>query len=247
MDYQDYLQQESGGRQHFWFQAKNNLIRELLTASYEDKGVDRLILDVGAGTGAELGILSAFGRVIALDKNDQALELAAKTGCDIIKGDVQKIEWPKERYDCVCCFDVLEHIADDQGLLDNIFRSLKKSGRLIFTVPAHPFLYGPHDLALEHMRRYAKKDIFYKLKKSGFFIIRSGYWNSWLFLPEALFRIIKKILFNPAKTKKCSPETRPLPGFINTFLFHVLNTENRLVRKKLSFFPGLTIYGIARK
>ena len=168
MDYQDYLQHKEGGSRHFWFRAKKNLIRELLTAVYPDGKKDRLILDVGAGAGFELGALLPFGRVIALDKNDQALRVAAETGCETIKGDAQKMEWPEDHYDCVCCFDVLEHISDDRGLLDKIFHSLKRSGFFIFTVPAHPVLYGPHDLALEHARRYEKKDILNKLKKAGF-------------------------------------------------------------------------------
>ena len=37
-----------------------------------------------------------------------------------------------------------------------------------FSYAAHPVLYGPHDLALEHARRYEKKDILNKLKKAGF-------------------------------------------------------------------------------
>jgi ubiquinone/menaquinone biosynthesis C-methylase UbiE len=51
-----------------------------------------------------------------------------------------------ESFDAITLTDVLEHVADEQAALDEMFRILKPSGRLIITTPHKGLftLYG-HD------------------------------------------------------------------------------------------------------
>lgn len=247
MDYIDYLLQHKNKDCHFWYKARKKLIYNLLFLIYKNYSQNRLILDVGCGVGAEFEELKKFGRVTALDINKNALKIAEQQKVRTILADIGKCVLENEHYDAICCFDILEHLRDDQQVLNNIFQSLKTGGFFIFTVPAYQSLFGPHDLALKHQRRYNKKGIIMKLNKAGFKIVRINYWNSLLFLAEALFRLIKILIHKLSKTKTCSSDAKPLNEYVNNLLFHILNFENKLMLKRISLPFGLTIYGIVNK
>jgi hypothetical protein len=76
-------------------------------------------------------------------------------------------------------FDVLEHVEDDTGFLNEIHRCLTPSGRLYMTVPAMPWLWSYDDVAAGHYRRYTLRELTTKLQKGGFSVLFSSY----LFVP----------------------------------------------------------------
>lgn len=79
MDYKDFIQLQNQKDLHFWYKARKNLIYNLLNFIFKDYKRDRLILDIGCGTGTELEVIKKFGQVTALDINSNAFELAKKT------------------------------------------------------------------------------------------------------------------------------------------------------------------------
>jgi len=62
-----------------------------------------------------------------------------------------------EVFDTIIYIDVLEHIKDDRGELENAARHLKPQGRIVVLCPAHQWLYSPFDEALLHYRRYNRR------------------------------------------------------------------------------------------
>ncbi len=248
MDYRDYILQSDKTGLNFWFAAKLILIKNLLKKVFIEKVNNRTILDLGCGTGTELATLNEFGLVTALDNNQTSLNLIKQQGYEIILADIEKFSLPENSYDAVCCFDLLEHLTDDQKVLNDIFRSLKNNGYLLFTVPANKPIFSSHDLALAHRRRYNKKELNNKLTKADFTIITLGYWNSILFPLEAAIRLIKKFLFlKLLKITNHKSDAKPTNPIINKILFSILNFENILIDRGIKFPFGLTIYGIARK
>jgi SAM-dependent methyltransferase len=247
MDLKDYQKNINKNNLHFWYKARLIFIKTLLTKYKTMLPDNPEILDIGCGTGTELKILKNFGRVSALDINDQALLVAKKTGCQIIKSNLEEDELDKNKFDLICAFDILEHLGKDEEVLHKIYSSLKKNGLLILTVPACPLLFGPHDIALEHKRRYSKKSLISKIKKTGLNIKTIGYWNSLLFPLEALFRIFKIILSKIKKQKSFQTETKIPSKFLNIFFFYLLNLDNFLFKKTISIPFGLSIYLVAKK
>jgi hypothetical protein len=62
---------------------------------------------------------------------------------------------PDGRFDAVLLLDVLEHIDDPVAFLDGEVRPRVATGTLVLAcVPAFPSLFGVHDAALGHHRRY---------------------------------------------------------------------------------------------
>lgn len=81
-----------------------------------------------------------------------------------------------EKYDTVFALNVVEHIENDREAISNIKKLIKPGGKIIILVPAFQSLYNSFDKALEHYRRYTKKDLV-ALISSQFTVIHSQYFN----------------------------------------------------------------------
>lgn len=68
----------------------------------------------------------------------------------------------------IVCSEVLEHIANDGEVLNEIHRVLKPAGHLILTLPVRAELFSFDDHFVGHFRRYEVKDLELQLKKCGF-------------------------------------------------------------------------------
>ena len=121
------------------------------------------ILDVGCGAGKVSSYLFEKGyRVTGIDINKEALKEGKKINKDIIykKADItKKIPFADNFFDAVIVFDVFEHIENDHQAVREAYRVLKKGGTLFFIVPAFQILFSSHDKALNHQRRYSRKNL----------------------------------------------------------------------------------------
>ncbi len=246
MDYKDYvnLNRQDG---HFWFKARKIFIFKLLGCYLNPIIKERKILEIGCGTGYNFDILSNFGEVEGVDINKKAIAKAQRRNKKVKYLDVEKKDLNKKFYDVICCFDVLEHLNNDVCVLENIYKALKPGGFFFFTVPAFSFIFSPHDLALDHKRRYNKRQIKIELEKQGLQIQLLNYWNVFLFPFVFVLRKIKQFLFIKIfKNKPPKSETRKNNKLLSFVLFQVLNMENKVPLKIKRPF-GLTIYGVTKK
>ena len=136
----------------------------------------RRVLEIGSGVGNITKFLLDRDLVIATDVDSQYLSLLKNNFEKYKKFSVEYLDisgTEMERYrsyhiDSVICFNVLEHIEQDEKALKNIFGVLEPKGRLLLLVPSHPWLYGTLDHYLGHHRRYGKKELRNKLETIGF-------------------------------------------------------------------------------
>lgn len=234
MDFIEYRQGLT--KDYFWFKANNNLL-DILVQSLNKQNLK--ILNIGSGIGGELEILNKYGDVYIIDINKNSLKLISKHLIHEKKlCDVCTISYPNNFFDLVISFDVFEHVNDDKKAVAEIKRILKPDGLLIFSVPAFQILFSNHDKALNHKRRYTIKII--KRLFKDFNQVRLGYWNFFLFLPVAIGRLINK-------NSKPGLNGKNLSGVINSLLYRLLQFENFLIKKKINFPIGLSIYGLYKK
>jgi SAM-dependent methyltransferase len=155
---------------HFWFLARNRVICQLAAKALPVDGLGRL-LEVGCGTGFVLRALEKeFPEklVTGMDLFLEGLRLAnQRVTCGLVQGDLAAPPF-KGGFDLVGMFDVLEHIEDDRGVLDHLFKLVKPGGSLLLTVPADPGLWSYFDVASCHFRRYSLQDLREKVQAAGF-------------------------------------------------------------------------------
>jgi glycosyltransferase involved in cell wall biosynthesis len=75
-----------------------------------------------------------------------------------------------QTFDTVVCLNVVEHIADDLCVLQNIWNVLDDGGRAIVLVPCGPGLYGTLDEVLGHCRRYTVEQLVDVSQRAGFHV-----------------------------------------------------------------------------
>jgi SAM-dependent methyltransferase len=174
----------------WWFRG---LHAHLLGALADGGGArHRRILDAGCGTGGLMARLRAAypdAMVVGLELDAEALRLArAKSGASLCRGSVDRLPFAANAFDAILSADVLCHAGvDEAGALLEFRRCLAPGGLLILNLPAYPWLYSAHDVAVANARRYAKGALHRQLAAAGFAKIRMGYWNSLLF-PVMLLR-----------------------------------------------------------
>lgn len=170
-------------RDHWWFVGRRRIVAALIDRFRPHAGALR-ILEVGAGTGSNLALLQAYGKVDAIEPDDRARALASeRTGVAIRGGYLPDgVVLEDGRYDLIVLLDVLEHIPEDRATLAVLRRKLAPGGRLLLTVPALPSLWSPHDEAHHHQRRYTMRQLREVVGAAGFRTLHRTHFNA-LLLP----------------------------------------------------------------
>ena len=159
---------------HFWFRVRNDLIIWAL-GQYGARVAS--FMEIGCGTGFVLqGIASCFPqiRLAGSEIYPEGIAFAAKRVplANFIQMDVRQIPFVTE-FDAIGAFDVIEHIEEDDVVLQQIYRALKLGGLLLLTVPQHRWLWSPVDANACHVKRYSRRELHDKVTLAGFTIVRS--------------------------------------------------------------------------
>jgi SAM-dependent methyltransferase len=142
--------------------------------------------------------------------------------------------------------DVLEHLADDRSALSEVHRALSSDGFLLATVPAHPFLWSPHDEAFHHERRYRRPELIEKLLDAGFQPTRISYAFATAFPLACLIRPVKRILARAGFSDDRADDFRLLPVQLENLAYAVTHWEAVWLREHALPF-GLSLAVVARK
>lgn len=148
--------------------------------------VGRRVLEAGCGNGTMTEYLLDREFVVCVDVNPVHLEKLVErykerpnlTVRHLDLSDSRLVECAAHHIDTIACLNVLEHIQAHETVLDSFFRVLEPGGRLVLLVPAHPALFGTLDVALKHVRRYSKSDLFDLLARTGFVVEHHSYLNT---------------------------------------------------------------------
>lgn len=156
-----------------------------------------------------------------------------------------------DHFNFVTLLDVIEHVPDDVALLSEIASNdfIDKDSHFIITVPAFQKLYSSHDDLLKHYRRYDLNMLKESLDKSGLQFIEGGYFFASLLAPRYL-QVLKE-----KRKKKDTKELEHLGTWdkskkITNLVHGVLMFDyktGRFLRRMGIPFPGLSLYGIAKK
>jgi glycosyltransferase involved in cell wall biosynthesis/ubiquinone/menaquinone biosynthesis C-methylase UbiE len=143
------------------------------------------ILEVGSGIGSFTRYLVGRDLVVATDLNSRYLRILANTFERHTRVEVTALDLTAfdpsalAHYglDTILCLNVLEHVDDDRGALRRLHDALVPGGRLLVLVPAHRWLYGAIDRAIDHHRRYERGELVAKLEEAGFRVEHTQFFN----------------------------------------------------------------------
>jgi SAM-dependent methyltransferase len=141
------------------------------------------ILDAGAGTGTFTALLlGEADEVVALEPEPRFAALlrgrfADEPSVRVVEGDAQRPPDGLGTFDAVICFNVLEHVRDDDAALHALHALTAADGALLLLVPAHPSLAAPFDRAVGHERRYRRRELGEALRAAGFAVDELRYVN----------------------------------------------------------------------
>ena len=132
--------------------------------------------DVGAGDGF-------FIKNLPIDKMHSKL-FCIDTGYlkDSTQNNIAYLrEYNEADLEALLFIDVLEHVQNDVGLLEEYVSKTKGGAYFYITVPAFQNLWSGHDVFLGHVKRYTLKDIVSTVEKAGLNVVTAQYIFSFIF------------------------------------------------------------------
>ncbi len=165
----------------------------MLTVNYDLLGLQAgdLLLDMGCGAGRHAFESYRRGaRVVAFDYSfDELADVRGLFGAmqeagegprqslaTAVNGDAVRLPFPDDSFDRIIASEVLEHVPDDEGALDELMRVLRPGGVLAATIPSWlpekicwalsdeyhaPFVVGGH------VRIYTEDELRGKMRAAG--------------------------------------------------------------------------------
>lgn len=229
----------SAERDHWWFRGRRAFVQTAIEQLALPIGAR--VLDAGCGSGGNLQLLSRFGTVYGFEYDAQAMELAKALNIGSVEqGSLpQAIPFGATVFDLIGLFDVLEHLEHPVESLSALRDRLTPGGAVLLTVPANPWLWGPHDEVHNHFRRYTAASLSEHLEGAGLRVEYLSYFNS-LLLPLAMLQRAKERLFGYS-VEELSPAKA-----VNDLLFRIWRIERHWIPNRRAPF-GLSLLASARR
>ena len=223
---------------HWWYRARREILADLIRRRIRLPAEAR-ILEIGCGTGHNLMMLKRFGRVDGIEIDPAARMIASgRLGSTIRDAPLPALSGVETRaYDLVAILDVLEHVEEDREALVSIAKRLRPGGKILITVPAHPWMWSAHDEVNHHKRRYTRKSLAAVIEAAGLELEMMSWFNSLLFPLAAAARGIGRL------TGKTDSDDSMPPAWINATLERLFGME-RYALGRLPFPPGVSLVAI---
>ena len=234
-----YVQTREIEESHWWFLGMREIYRKQLSRIVGgEAGEGRQteppwkVLDVGCGTGGNLALLETYGRPYGVDYSPSAAAFTRDRGWSkVLVGSATELPMPDRTFALVTALGVIEHVADDVGMLEEMRRVTKPGGHLLLMTSAHRWLWSTHDDAVHHVRRYRWRELQQRVRDTGWQIEQLTYVNAFLFPAIATVRLLQRLL-----PKKKVESDEGMSGFfvppwpVNQMLAGLLSLEGSLMR-----------------
>jgi len=221
---------------NFWFRARNRII---LWALHKYSSELTSFLEIGCGTGFVISSISKRFpgvRLLGSEYLEEGLVYARQRvpAAEFAQMDARFIHYESE-LDAIGAFDVLEHIEEDEAVLQQIYKALKPGGFVFITVPQHRWLWSAVDEYACHVRRYGANELHQKVCWTGFEIIRSTSFVSTLLPAMVLSRLLQRNKTNMSMDDLAGMRVNPI---LNKLFEWLLNFELALIRVGIALPVG---------
>jgi len=246
-----YQQVFSVQTEHWWGRNRRKLALDLLLRFGVRSNCRHI--DVGCGTGQNLGLLESLhpSRVVGLDISPIALDLARKAHplCELVRCDVNEgLPIAEESFEVATIFNVLYHdwIESELAVLKEVRRILRIGGLLLVTEPAFASLARDLDVAVMTRRRYRLRAFADLLQAADLEVLFSNYFTSFG-APLILASKAIKLLAAKSGPGGDVPELHAEHRVRDAVLYRLARIEAGLVGASIRMPFGTTLICVARR
>lgn len=139
-------------------------------------------------------MLAQFGSIDAIEIDETSRAIASsRLGQSVLSAPLPELSGiEREVYDLIAVLDVIEHVEDDVAALKAMVDCLRPGGKILITVPVHPWMWSMHDVVNHHHRRYSQASLAKSLQAAGLRWNRLNYFNSLLFPLAVANRLVAR-------------------------------------------------------
>jgi len=240
---------------HFWFRIRNQVIEILLHQLVKGLKPNYRVLELGCGNGNVLKVLDRAcpdGFVLGSDLYIEGLKFASgRTSRPLLQADLLSLPF-SIKFDVICLFDVVEHLPEDEKVLEYLHSFLKPGGVLFLTVPAHPALWSYFDDASHHCRRYRIGELEKKLIKAGYNLEYTTQYMVGIYPIVWLSRRLRSLSIHRnqphgSQAIELTKSELLINPLLNRLFFSILKFELPLIAKRKQLPFGTSILGLAYK
>lgn len=247
---------EAGGR-HPWERARLALVARLIARHTILRPGD-VVLDVGCGDTFVVERLARAHPGVSFHAVDSAFtaDVMAIYRSRLTVSNVSLFasldDVPRDRpASLVLLMDVIEHVADDVGLLRDLMARpyVDKKTRVLITVPSYSSLFCSHDRFLGHYRRYSARTLSSAIVASGLAAIEAGHLFASL-LPVRVLQVLRERVSQRIVEPATGLATWRGSESVARALAALLELDGRLALMMLGFgirVPGLSKFAVCRK
>lgn len=172
----------------FWFRHRNACILDAVRR-WPPSGA---IFDIGGGNGfvARALVRAGYDAVVVEPGPAGARNAQARGLAPVVCAALADAGFGPGTLPAAGLFDVLEHMADDRAVLEELARLVPRGGRLYLTVPAYQWLWSADDDLGGHHRRYTSGSLGRVVEQAGFAVEYSTQMFWPLPLPILLLRAL---------------------------------------------------------
>lgn len=217
---------------YWWYRLRSKLLESVFGPAIPTGG---LVLDVGSADGPSVGWMRDISLRVPVDIDPRGLQLGG------VCADALRLPFADGAFDVVAAFDVIEHFADEPGVIAELVRVLRPSGTLAVSVPAYQWAWSPFDVAAGHHRRYTRGRLGRAVGRAPVETVRLTHAFAGVFPFFALARLADR--FRPTNPSTTLPT---VPTFVERLLLQLGRIDELLLpRTNLPF--GSSIFVLARK
>jgi predicted SAM-dependent methyltransferase len=180
---------------NFSSEGKENLDIMHLAVKYNQKIFDffskdtdekTMKLDFGAGFGEFCNRFDNGSNNIEAVEIDESMHFSIK--CKIY----QSLDETDKKFDFIYTSNVLEHIKDDNKIVELFYEKLNTGGTVRVFLPAKMSIYSKMDEVVGHYRRYEKKSLIKLFEDAGFEVNYCHFFDSLGFFASYIYNKINK-------------------------------------------------------
>ena len=229
---------------HFWYRGFRNYLLPVFAAAVAGRSRIR-ILDVGCGTGYNLGLLARHGAAFGLDLNERGLALAREVGRPLLRADTARLPFADGTFDLVTSFDMMQCIPTDREAVREMARVVKPGGVVVVSMAALDVLHGDHSEVWQEYRRYTRASARALAEQAGLRVERVAFMFAVLFPLLLLSRGVQRLTRRFREVRDDTDITIP-PAPVNGLLSLLLRAEATLSRR-VGMPVGSSVFFVARR